>query len=95
MKTILPDKIRNRQDKLGFATPWEKWLSSKKFKDYIIDILGSEKFLTRGYLNPKLCLAGYQDHLKGKRSIPKEIWKWIGLELWHREFIDNHNQVFD
>jgi asparagine synthase (glutamine-hydrolysing) len=92
MRGILPDKIRKRKDKLGFATPWEKWLSSEKFKDYVVDILSSKKFLTRGYLNSEKCLNGYQNHLNGKNSIPKEIWKWIGLELWYREFIDNSHQ---
>ena len=88
MKGVLPEKIRLRQDKIGFATPSEKWFRCQNFKDFITEILSSPRFKQRGYLNSARCLQAYQLHLKGEINIAKEIWKWINLELWFRTFID-------
>lgn len=88
MKGILPEKIRKRQDKIGFATPWEKWFRTEKFIIFISEILNSKNFRDRGYLNPKKCIRAYQSHLNSKVNIAKEIWKWINLELWCNRFID-------
>jgi asparagine synthase (glutamine-hydrolysing) len=30
----------------------------------------------------------YKEHLEGKINCSGEIWKWVHLELWFREFID-------
>jgi len=88
MKGILPEKIRKRRDKIGFATPWEKWCRTKAFRKLVNAILNSSQFRQRGYLNPNKCLNDYKLHLDGKINIAKEIWKWINLELWMQKFID-------
>ena len=88
MKGILPEKIRGRQDKIGFATPWEKWFRTENFKKLILEILSSKSFKERGYLNPEKCIKAYQSHLDNKVNIAKEIWKWINLELWFQKFVD-------
>lgn len=88
MKDVLPEKIKNRFDKIGFETPNDKWFRTKLFQEYIFDILNSQSFKNRGYLNAKVCLRDYQRHVVGEINISKEIWKWINLELWYRIFID-------
>lgn len=88
MKGILPEPIRTRQDKIGFATPWEKWFRTAAFKNVILDLLHSVSFRDRGILNRDRCLKGFENFIAGKISIPKEIWKWVNLELWFRAFID-------
>lgn len=86
MKDVLPEEIRTRPDKVGFATPWEKWFRSEKMKIKILDILNSREFKEREYLEPGTCLKHYRLHLDGKIDIAKEIWKWLNLELWSRTF---------
>jgi len=88
MKGILPEKIRTRQNKIGFATPWEKWFKTLEFRNLIIDILHSTAFREREILASEKCLKGFENFIAGKISIPKEVWKWINLELWFRTFID-------
>lgn len=39
MKGFLPDKIRLRGDKIGFATPRTEWLKNKKFHNLFKDII--------------------------------------------------------
>ena len=87
LKGVLPENIRNRKDKIGFATPWEKWFRTKKLRELIYDLLSSRDFKDRGYLNPEKCLKAYNLHLENKTDISKEIWKWINLELWFQKFI--------
>jgi asparagine synthase (glutamine-hydrolysing) len=88
MKGTLPEKIRNRHDKIPFATPWDKWFRAEKMRKQILGILNSGKFRDRGYLNPKKCYKDYHDHLNEKINIAKEIWKWLNLELWLQKFFD-------
>ena len=41
MKGLLPEKIRLRRDKVGFATPEDVWFAEKAFKDLIESILSN------------------------------------------------------
>lgn len=88
MKGILPEKIRNRPEKIPFSTPWNKWFRREKMRKQILGVMDSGKFRDRGYLNPEKCLKNYQAHLDGKMNLAKEIWKWLSLELWLRKFFD-------
>lgn len=88
MKDVLPEKIRTRKDKIGFATPSDKWFRSSQFQEYIRAVLHSDSFRERGYLDANKCVKDYERHLNRKINIAKEIWKWINLELWHQKFID-------
>lgn len=89
MKGILPEKIRLRRDKIGFDTPQDEWFRTTQWQRLVSDVLGSSSFTTRGIINPTKANELFQKHLKGKINIAKEIWKWVHLELWFREFIDH------
>jgi asparagine synthase (glutamine-hydrolysing) len=88
MVGILPEKIRCRLDKIGFETPEAEWFRNPLFQIYIWDIIKSKSFRGREMIIPKKAEILYQQHLNRKIDISKEIWKWIHLELWFREFID-------
>ncbi len=88
MKGILPEKIRNRQDKIGFATPQDEWFRTEKFKIFISEVLNSESFKSRKIIDAYKAQGLYQKHVNGEINISKDIWKWIHLELWFRKFID-------
>lgn len=88
MKNILPEKIRNRKDKIGFNTPEDDWFRAPVFIEFINDILNSKSFSERGYINIQKAKELYSKHLNKKNNISRDIWKWINLELWFKEFID-------
>jgi len=88
VKDILPNKIYQRKDKKGFSTPSDQWFRSKDFELFINEMLNSESFNNRGYFDVKQCKDKYKNHLEGKIDITKDIWKWINLEVWFRNFID-------
>ena len=88
MDGILPDKIKNRKDKIGFMTPEDEWFRQDTFKDLINNLLEADTFKNRYIVNPTKAKTLYQGHLDNKLQISKDIWKWINLELWFRKFID-------
>jgi asparagine synthase (glutamine-hydrolysing) len=88
MKGILPEKIRMRKDKIGFGTPEDEWFRTSRWQVIITDILKSKSFGERNLIIPEIAYSRYLQHLSGKLNISKEIWKWIHLELWFREYID-------
>ena len=88
MKGIVPEKICHRHDKIGFATPQDEWFRTGAFIKLTIEIINSESFRSRNIIDVKIAQILYQNHLNRKTDISKEIWKWIHLELWFREFID-------
>jgi len=91
MKGILPEKIRLRRDKTGFGTPQDEWLREPTWQGIVKEILDSSSFKSRNLINPIIAQEKYQKHLSGEINISKEIWKWLHLELWFREFIDTKN----
>ena len=88
MKGTLPDKIRARRDKIGFGTPQDSWFRSGKLTALAANIVNSGSFRERGIIDPAVAKTLLQKHLTGSVDVSKEIWKWINLELWFREFID-------
>ena len=88
LKDILPKRITQRKDKKGFTSPREKWFRSEKFKEYIFELINSDKFKNRGYFDSKIANKQYKRHLEGKIDGSKEIWKWINIEIWFQKFID-------
>ena len=87
MKGILPESIRLRKDKIGFGTPQDKWFRTRQFSEYIWDIINSNQFKDKGYIDQDKATKLYHKHLNKKINIAKEIWKWINIDLWFKEFI--------
>jgi asparagine synthase (glutamine-hydrolysing) len=87
LKGVIPERIRRRQDKVGFLTPEDDWFRTAKFRSFILDLLNSTGFRNRGYWKCDKFASLYKDHLDNKINISKEIWKWINLELWFQEFM--------
>ncbi|MCW3076540.1 MAG: asnB2, partial [Bacteroidetes bacterium] len=88
MKGILPEKIRLRKDKVGFGTPEDEWFRQNNWQKIVEDILKSDSFRSRKIIDPARALEKYRKHVNKEINISKEIWKWVHLELWFRQFID-------
>ena len=77
-----------RTDKMGFVTPERAWLATE-LNDWIRDIVRSESFRTRGYFDVRQILGALDAHAAQRRNLTSLAWRWINLELWFREMIDN------
>lgn len=85
MKDILPESVRNRRDKLGFATPEQIWFRGP-LKGLILD--GIENTLKRypGLLDEKGTRALASDMLEGRRDVDFTLWRIVNLGLWGERF---------
>lgn len=87
MKGIIPDKVRNRLDKVGYATPEDEWFRDERFRSLFMDTISSSNFNTRGYFDSKAVQRIFDKHFSKKHDSSQEIWKILNLELWFRKFI--------
>jgi len=83
----LPAAILERKDKMGFPVPLNLWLRQGGVaRDFIGDILNSERAKNRPYLKPGFSV---DKALDGQGAYGRNLWALISLELWFRQFIDH------
>ena len=73
--------------KMGFGVPIGHWFRGE-MKDFVKQILLSEKFAGRGIANPKYVEKLVNEHIEAKQDHDWRLWILIMLELWFQEFID-------
>jgi hypothetical protein len=68
--------------------PQRAWFQ-KDLRPWLKGILSSKSFGSRKYFNQKKCLAEFEKYCRVPNPVNSfHIWQWVGLELWHRAFID-------
>lgn len=80
MRGVIPDEIRNRTDKIGFATPEQVWLKGEgrqHFKDALEKAIES----SQGILNHSALLL-YDEIVDGKKPFTHAIWRMICFGQW-------------
>jgi asparagine synthase (glutamine-hydrolysing) len=88
MEGLVPKRILERRDKIGFATPDELWFREPSFVELMSSILDSEEFRSRPYWKYAAVKRLFEDHLQRKRDNSRQIWRIVNTELWLRMFID-------
>ena len=78
----LPDALRLRKRKMGFATPEQTW-QANVLKELVHEALASEK-LNR-YLDRENAAAHYRAALE-EGALSFAPWRWVNLLLWKQEF---------
>jgi asparagine synthase (glutamine-hydrolysing) len=85
---ILPKEILNKK-KHGFGLPIGVWFREEQsFREFINDILFSQRAIERGYFQQDFIRQLVQRHERGTWDHSSEIWLLLTLELWHRSYID-------
>ncbi len=79
---LLPDSIRWRKDKIGFATPEEQWI---KHGGHLENFFRSEPLQSQGYYSEAIRKSLSDVNNPQKHSIPG-IWRLVNLEAWMRVF---------
>ena len=87
MNKYVPDDIMNRKDKMGFPTPFAKWAKNET-RDYIMDILSSQKAGQRDFINNKKVIQ----KIDSEGSFARNLWGFFCLELWQTIFHDRANE---
>ncbi|HLL60512.1 MAG TPA: asparagine synthase-related protein, partial [Candidatus Nitrosocosmicus sp.] len=86
VRDLLPEKIVNRRNKIGFTTPEYEWFLKEKHK--VREIFESKSFGSRKYFNQTQVLNAWTDFENKKNTDTMLFWRLINVEMWMREFID-------
>ena len=80
---IVPEEIRSRKDKLGFAPPEASWLRGP-LRAYLEDIFSSADFRQREWCDPAVVDSVWRRFLNGETWLYTSVWRWLSLEVWAR-----------
>lgn len=87
LKGILPEKIRTRHNKLGFATPENSWLRGDLAQE-MRKVFESYSFAQRPYFNAHQVNKKFEQFLHGEPVNNQHFWRIYCLELWLRQYFD-------
>ncbi|WP_082871977.1 asparagine synthase (glutamine-hydrolyzing) [Thermococcus piezophilus] len=77
LKDILPEDIRNRISKIGFATPDKGLLRTERGYRFAKSIIESDRFKKRKYWKADVIKKMLEEHYRGKEDHSQELWKVI------------------
>jgi asparagine synthase (glutamine-hydrolysing) len=83
MEGILPEGIRWRRGKLGFATPEARWL--REGSGWIRSLFNAGEVLSTPYLNART-IRRLQSLVDDGQADISGLWRVLNLELWLRVF---------
>jgi asparagine synthase (glutamine-hydrolysing) len=84
MRGIVPDAILDRRDKIGFATPEQRWL--KTLRPWVEETLASERARGVAALNVPAMQRDWNAVLAGRARFDFRIWRWVNLIRWADRF---------
>lgn len=84
MRGIVPDAILNRKDKVGFATPEQRWL--RELTSWVETQLSSGTLEQVPPLDPEGVRQEWLAVLRGRRPFDFRVWRWLNLLAWARIF---------
>jgi asparagine synthase (glutamine-hydrolysing) len=87
VRSLVPDVIAERKDKMGFPVPLTEWLRGDA-REFAIDTLSSSAAQGRALIDNRRVLAG----LEGESRFGRKIWGLLCLELWHQTFHDQESR---
>ena len=74
--------------KRSLQAPQGAWIASNPMKSYVQEILSSESFSDRGFVDATRASDAYSDFCRQNTNNSLFIWQWINLEEWFRTFVD-------
>jgi asparagine synthase (glutamine-hydrolysing) len=83
---LVPREVVYRR-KMGFGVPIGKWFRIE-MKDFLCEVLLSEKSLTRGIVRREMIEKYVREHTSAERDHAAQLWTLLMLELWFQRFID-------
>jgi asparagine synthase (glutamine-hydrolysing) len=82
VEDLLPHSILYRP-KLGFPTPWSRWLAGPQL-DVIRKLLLEPRSMERELFQRSAVEKLFEEHRAGHRDHYDRIWRLLNLELWQR-----------
>jgi len=82
----LPEEVLYRR-KQGFSVPVRHWMQHE-IKDFMIDVLTSQRFRQRGLVTPEFVEQMMSRHFSRIEDHGTRLWSLLCLEMWFQTFID-------
>lgn len=79
---VIPEKIRRRARKMGFATPERRWQQTT-LRPLVQQALQDERL--RPFIIPDKARA-YADYLETHQILNFSPWRWVNLYLWLKAY---------
>ncbi|MCU1272472.1 MAG: asparagine synthase (glutamine-hydrolyzing) [Acidobacteriaceae bacterium] len=86
VQDLLPHSILYRK-KLGFPTPWSRWLAGPQLQA-IRDLLLEPRSVDRNLFKRSAIERLFDAHRAGRIDHYDRIWRLLNLELWHRVCVE-------
>jgi len=88
-RNLLPEEVL-RKKKHGFGIPVSTWLKSdRRLREFSRDILFSSRAIGRGYFRRSFLEELIRLHEADDTAYYGDnLWSFLVLELWHRQFVD-------
>ena len=86
LEGVLPADVVWRK-KAGFGAPIRSWLRGP-LRPLIGDLLSEETVKRRGIFRPQAVKRVLDANFSGREDYNLQVFQLLGLELWHRAFID-------
>lgn len=84
MNDMVPSSICWRRDKIGFATPQNRWFI--RAAPHIESLLRDGAPEIARYLDTDYILANWQRFCNGTPAASWQLWRWLNLAAWLRRF---------
>ena len=88
-QNIIPKKVTNRKDKMGFPVPLTEWLGGE-VGDFVRSVLLSKPAKERHMFKSE----EIEKAIRKEGKFSRQIWGALCLELWFRAFIDDEHGRF-
>jgi asparagine synthase (glutamine-hydrolysing) len=85
---IVPPSVAWRRSKLGYPTPFARWLRDPREGDRIREVLFSRSFLDREVMTRESLDFYWNQHQAGVADRSWLLYRCVTLELWHQMYID-------
>ena len=85
MQGVLPPPIRDRVDKIGFATPEADWLRGP-LRDEALSAVADASTRFPGLFDHSALSTHVSDILTGRKPFDFSVWRIVSLEAWGRVF---------
>jgi asparagine synthase (glutamine-hydrolysing) len=89
----IPAAVRARRDKMGFETPTDPWLRGRFAAEVRRRLSGAGAL--EAWIRPEVLRAELDDFLAGRRDIGLQVWRWLSLESWARQYLAGDPRVIE
>ncbi|CAM2010584.1 asparagine synthase (glutamine-hydrolyzing) [Acanthopleuribacter pedis] len=86
MRPDVPEEVLFRRFKMGFTSPIAQWLREHS-EDVVHPILFSPECRDLGIFDRARLEKMVGEHVRGEANYASQIFRWISMVLWHRQFI--------